>query len=68
MRRAEEEIKEDQGALRKEWRTSVALAKKDAEEGKLDKKGWEKGKGFYGRTIFPEEPAAREPAKGVWAE
>jgi len=68
MRRAEEEIKESQEALRKEWRESVAKAKKDVEEGKFDKDGWVKGRGFYGRTEFPAEPVVREPLKGLWAD
>jgi hypothetical protein len=68
MRRAEVEIKEGQEALRKEWRASVALAKKASEEGTFDPQGWEKGKGFYGRTEFPEPKVVREPLKGIRAE
>jgi hypothetical protein len=68
MRRCENEIRERQESLRKEWREAVAKAKKDAEEGVFDERGWEKGKGLYGRTVFPEPPKPpREPLKGIWA-
>ena len=69
MKRCEGEIQERQEALRKEWREAVALAKKDAEEGRFDEKGWEKGGGLYGRTVLPEPPAPpRESLKGFWAD